>query len=303
MSTQQSELLIGLDIGGSKTKAACRISDTDSSEIIQVVTHGANLQSVGAAQVAGLIAGLVSRIRLESEFDGVARVVAGVAGAARERDQQEVEQLFFETKTHPDDLIKVVSDAHIALEGAFSGEVGMIVIAGTGSGIYARDRSGQIVRAGGWGPVLGDPASGRNIGLRALRAVARFFDGGPPTDLTTRLAAEFGIADREDLVYAVYRDVLEPSRIAPIVLAAAKEGDAVSGDLLDEEIYTLAREAAWVASGTIESRTVLMGGLCDNALFSDRLQKALRATVPHIRFVEPDAGPELGALRLCRQLS
>ncbi len=51
MSTRQSALSIGLDIGGTKTKAACRISDTDSSEIIQVTTHGANLQSVGAAQV------------------------------------------------------------------------------------------------------------------------------------------------------------------------------------------------------------------------------------------------------------
>ncbi len=229
--------------------------------------------------------------------------MAGVAGAGRQRDQQEVEQLFFETKTHPDDLIKVVSDAHIALEGAFSGDVGMIVIAGTGSGVYARDRSGQIVKAGGWGPVLGDPASGNNIGLRALRSVARFFDGGPPTDLTSRLAEDFGIGDREDLVNAIYRDDLEPSGIAPVVLAAAAEGDAVSSDLLDEEIYALAHEAAWVASGTAESRTVLMGGLCDNVFFSGRLQTALRAAVPHIQFVEPDASPELGALRLCAQLS
>ncbi len=178
----------------------------------------------------------------------------------------------------------------------------MIVIAGTGSGIYARNQSGQIVRAGGWGPVLGDPASGKNLGLRALRAVARFFDGGPPTALTRRLAEEFGVTEREDLVNIVYRGGLDTSLIAPIVLEAVAEGDAVCSDLLDEEIYTLAHEAAWVASGAVESRTVLMGGLCDDHLFNRRLQTALRTAVPHIQFVEPDAGPEFGALRLCSQL-
>lgn len=52
------------------------------------------------------------------------------------------------------------------------------VILGTGSMVAARDRHRRVIRAGGWGPHLGDECSGGALGLAALRSVTEWLDAG-----------------------------------------------------------------------------------------------------------------------------
>ncbi len=66
--------------------------------------------------------------------------------------------------------IKVVGDNVIALEAAFGSGPGVIVIAGTGSIAYGRNRDGQTARAGGWGFAISDEGSGHWIGRAAVAA-------------------------------------------------------------------------------------------------------------------------------------
>ncbi|NNE35507.1 MAG: hypothetical protein HKN13_09730 [Rhodothermales bacterium] len=297
MSSKTQVLLIGLDIGGTKTKIAYRISD--AAEIRTLVTHGANLKATGSVHVAGLIATIVSRIRAQHTFDDRARIVAGVAGAGRQNDQNEVEALFLQAHTNSKDRLTVYSDAAIALEGAFNGGPGMILIAGTGSGVYARSKAGETLRAGGWGSVLGDPASGYRIGLRALRAVARDLDGGPATALTTYLEKHRGLKGRDQLVTEVYSGSVDVAQISRLVLNLVAEGDQVLNELLDQEIVELTAEVGYLIKDRSEIRLVLMGGLCDHPLFKRRLRTALTTSIPQISFVEPAFPPEVGALRLC----
>lgn len=61
-----------------------------------------------------------------------------------------------------------------------SGSKTIAAIMGTGSIVAARDSAGQIVRAGGWGPMLGDECSGGAIGLAGLRAVVQALDSSQP---------------------------------------------------------------------------------------------------------------------------
>ena len=69
--------------------------------------------------------------------------------------------------------IEVVGDMLIALEAAFDSGPGVIVIAGTGSIAYGRNRQGTTVRAGGWGFAIGDEGSAHWIGrLRSARCCA-----------------------------------------------------------------------------------------------------------------------------------
>jgi len=49
-------------------------------------------------------------------------------------------------------------------------ESGLIVLASTGSGVRARNRQGESVHMGGFGPVIGDEGSAYAIGVRAIRA-------------------------------------------------------------------------------------------------------------------------------------
>ena len=50
---------------------------------------------------------------------------------------------------------------HGLLEGAFSGEPGSLLIAGTGSMIFGKDKNNQIHRVGGFGKLIGDEGSGQ----------------------------------------------------------------------------------------------------------------------------------------------
>ncbi len=302
MTNPSSFLRIGLDIGGTKTSVVFSTTWLKNGETENLVTQGANLQIHGATHVAGLIASVVARIRHQFDPEMNAVVVAGIAGAGRADDHLEVEQLFRQA-LYRNDRIMVCSDAFIALEGAFSGGSGVIIIAGTGSGVYALDKDRKLRRAGGWGPHLGDPGSGTSIGLNALRSVARAFDGGQPTELTALFAEHFGIYDRSDLIRIVYREGFYPATCAPLVIQSAEGGDAVSSEMVLMEIKKLADESSLVMDDSIDSRFVLMGGLSENRWFAEQLIAAVVKNGPSWRRVEPDRGPEMGALSLTEQLT
>jgi glucosamine kinase len=60
--------------------------------------------------------------------------------------------------------ILLCGDVEIALDAAFRGGTGILVIAGTGSNVVGRAEDGRMHRAGGWGPAVGDKGSGHWIG-------------------------------------------------------------------------------------------------------------------------------------------
>ncbi len=65
----------------------------------------------------------------------------------------------------------ILGDVEIALEAAFPGRAGVLVMAGTGSNVVGRTSAGELISAGGWGPALADQGSGHLIGLESLRAI------------------------------------------------------------------------------------------------------------------------------------
>ncbi|MCL4278865.1 MAG: hypothetical protein KJZ60_04155, partial [Ignavibacteriaceae bacterium] len=83
--------------------------------------------------------------------------------------------------------VKVISDAHIALEGAFPDSAGCILIAGTGSILFGKDEKGVIHRVGGFGRLIGDEGSGYSIGRKALNAVSKSSDGRGEETLISEL--------------------------------------------------------------------------------------------------------------------
>src|ERR1700761_1458503 len=65
----------------------------------------------------------------------------------------------------------ILGDVEIALDAAFPGQPGVLVLAGTGSNVVGRTRRGELISAGGWGPALADQGSGHRIGQQSLRAI------------------------------------------------------------------------------------------------------------------------------------
>jgi len=141
--------------------------------------------------------------------------------------------------------LDVCCDTDIALDAAFPGEAGVLVIAGTGSNILGRTRSGQLVNVGGWGPMLGDEGSGHWIGLRAVRAALRAHDRGEPTPLLSAIAAHWKFDVLDQLVEIAHAHPgPDFAALTRLVVEQAEAGDELSQSVLRDAGKALAEDAA-----------------------------------------------------------
>jgi N-acetylglucosamine kinase-like BadF-type ATPase len=189
----------------------------------------------------------------------------------------------------------VTHDAAIALSGATAAGRGIVTIAGTGSIAFGRNASGQTARAGGWGHIFGDEGGAFDIVRQALRASLRMEEGwGPPTVLRQALLEATASAGVNQLLHLFYGPEWPRSRVAtlaPLVDAAAAEGDAVALRVLENAAQELALLAASVRSQlwrTGEAADVAYGG---GVFRSQRVMARFRL------LVELEAGNRCGAPR------
>ena len=194
--------------------------------------------------------------------------------------------------------VAVASDVVTAHAGALDGAGGVLLIAGTGAAALGVDADGARL-VDGWGPELGDFGSGSWLGREALRAVLRADDAlGARTALTAAIAQPVG-APSDIQAWLAQREPL-PRRLAtlaPLVLDAAADGDAVAGEIVAEAIRLLTATA--VAASTRTADVVIHGGLTDHAWFRASLTSSLQTAG---RTIVPASGDALdGALLLARR--
>lgn len=251
-----------------------------------------------------ILANLVLQAQRQYPGVPVASIYIGVSGAGRPSDQEQLQALIrrlLGTACPPN--IAVSHDALIALDGAFSGGSGVILITGTGSIAYARDDVGVFKRAGGWGSRLGDDGSGYGLGVHGLRAVAFAYDGGPPTLLCQRLEEQFDIGSLEALLSSVYQEDWALQAFAPVVIQVAKEGDPIAETIVRQQTKALAClvEALVQRCGPMEQRIALVGGVINEIHYREILQDALKTTLRGWHTQLPDHRPVMGALRLAQE--
>jgi glucosamine kinase len=291
-------LYMGLDAGGSKTKLVAR---SPGKEDVTLFGPAANVRAIGNENAAIVLADLVRKALAAFPHEPFAGACAGVAGAGRPSEREQLASAWAGElgNTAPDRLL-VVHDAEIAIEGAFKGGSGIIVIVGTGSIAFARSRDGGLHRVGGWGSLLGDEGSGYALGLSGLSAVGHHLDGGPATALKALVADEFGLKEPEDLIHRVYRDHLRIQDVAPLVIRAAESGDAVARGILVTQAQLLVEQVTWLVSRCpdVDSRLAFIGGLSQVSVYREVLEGAIRNRLSGWQIVEPALEPVEGALRL-----
>lgn len=130
----------------------------------------------------------------------------------------------------------LMGDVDIALDAAFPGQAGVLVLAGTGSNVAGRGRDGAVMTAGGWGPALSDQGSGHRIGQQALRAAAMAYDARQPTLLLDRILAHWQLASFDHLVeHANAAPAPDASKLVPTVVECAAEGDRLAQEVLRQQ--------------------------------------------------------------------
>jgi len=304
----RTDLVIGIDGGGTQTLALLALRDT--GEVIGRGKAGAsNIQAVGVA--AGLRALDESIDRAFSSAGipraKVASICLGLAGVDRPGEPDVIHG--WAGRGGIAEKVIATNDATLLLAVGTPEGWGLAVIAGTGSIAYVKHPDGTVGRSGGWGGLLGDGGSAYSIALRALRAACRSHDGIEPiTKLTDALVKRMNLSVPADFIPAVSSGKWDRTAIgglAPLVLELAVDGDTIAAGIVQSEAEELARTAAQaiVVNGLPKTLPVaLAGGVLTGSEAYRRhfLNELLRCGIEAqpLRLV---AEPALGAIVLARR--
>ena len=276
-----SDLVVALDVGKTTLRAEVRERGRCRLRVCEDVRGWMGAPGPRAA-LAGQLAEVCGRL---PDAGSLASVGAGIAGyesaAAEEKD--EVSRAL--RMALPRARVRVASDARTAHLGAFRGEPGALLVAGTGAVALAVDPAGASYRAGGLGPVLGDEGSGGWIGREGCLAAARSIDGrGPPTGLAQRCERTFGVAATQ--LGALLAASPSPAglfgRFASDVLQAWLEGDEQAGRIAGQSAAHLAAAAIAVLRrlDAQNRQFAMVGGLSTHATFAAAVTSRVVAAVP-----------------------
>lgn len=238
---------IGVDGGGTKTE--CILVDAGGQILARHTAPGCNPSVTGPGR-AGDILGEALRALLasstlrdpKSEIASTQLFMAGSPGFWQE----------FAAGLRDFGRVTAAPDSLPVLELATGGAPGLVLHAGTGSFIAARDPAGKIHYAGGLGWRFGDPGSGYEIGRRAIaQALLELQGWAPPSRLIQVVRDAAQLTDAGAITRFFYQHA-EPNQqiaaLAPAVLRLAAEGDQTARPLVLDACQPLLALAAQVAA-------------------------------------------------------
>ena len=283
--------LLSLDMGASRSKWALFAGEQVQREGQAMPLSGhlytpearqnmadglADLRAAMSAQPAAIVAGVTG---LQAEY---APVIAG---------------LLAETFQVSPAAVYVTDDLHLAHAAHFADGAGTLVYAGTGSMAYHRTARGAVIRAGGHGFLIDDAGGAFWQGREGLKMVLRRTDEGQPeSQLSEALYTAIGSREWSEIrayVYAQGRAAV--AGLAPVVYAAALEGDEDALEIQRRAGEELARLAKVVLDGS-HSRQVACAGGAFNPLVLAAFQARLD---PGIQF-RPGVSPLRGGPALAQ---
>jgi N-acetylmuramic acid 6-phosphate etherase len=253
---------LGIEGGGTRTVA---LLVNAGGETLRRLERGpANMKLLTEAQLTRQFRSIASALPLPDA------VGIGLSGAWAEADFKLIRSAA--AKVWPRVPCYATNDLETALMAATDGKRTAhipqdLMVSGTGSSCYAKNRQGRGVKVGGWGHMLGDKGSGYDIGLRALQAVIDAYDQESAwPDLGRRLLRALLLNEPNDLIdWAQAADKRAIAGLAEEVFAAWSHKDRIAAEILAGAARSLARDAAGcarrVAKRGIPVQFVLAGSI------------------------------------------
>ncbi|HSY72085.1 MAG TPA: BadF/BadG/BcrA/BcrD ATPase family protein [Alloacidobacterium sp.] len=292
---------LGFDAGGTKTDCAL----ADETQILARMQHGSiKPLRVSAAQAEANMHALLEEISRQSGVDlkQVAVSCVGTAGVRLPQTKEWMQQII---SRYAGGEILVCGDETTALDAAFPGEAGVLVIGGTGSNILGRTSTGETFNVGGWGPALGDEGSGYWIGHEGLKAALRAHDFQQPTMILDRVMQFWSAGTLGDITNIGNETPLPDfSRLARLIVECAEAGDAVAlnilqlgGRLLGEgAVHSVRRLRALEPDAPLPG-IAYVGGILKGVRFvRESMMETVHHSLPMIRVLPEAVDPVTGAL-------
>jgi glucosamine kinase len=243
-------LFLAIDAGGTKTR--CLLAD-ETQMLAHAVTGSVKLMRVGEAEASARLQAMLAEVSLAAGvgLNEITQTCVGLAGlgidAVREWIGRELSQSVSGN-------LLLAGDDEIALDAAFHGGPGILIIAGTGSNVVGRAVDGAMYNVGGWGPAIGDEGSGFWIGQEALRAGFWAKDRNVPTTLLAEIGNLWNAKSLGEIVeMANARPGPDFPALAPIVAKCAEAGDELAIAVLERAGVELGEQVALVALKMKES--------------------------------------------------
>lgn len=204
------------------------------------------------------------------------------------------------------DRFTVANDCVNGWAGSLNAKPGINLVLGTGQIGYGVDEEGKSMRSGGWGPLLGDEASGYYIGLKLLNHFTKMSDGRSDKTILYDIIRE-RLDLKEDMEIIDKAEKMKRDEIASlsrIFTEALDKEDPYCKELLDE----ISKEAAAVIDSIIkglnfkeEVKVSYSGGVFN---LGDRLIKKIEEKSKNkIKIEKPYTDPSEGALILAKAYS
>lgn len=274
---------IGVDGGGTKTHVLVMNGNRGAT----LTTAASNPQTVGMETAEQVISqAMVDCLRaLNLAATDVEALSICMSGVDREDEANYMRAAF--QRQYPGAVLEVKNDALAAITAGTKGEPGVVLIAGTGSIAVGESESGNIVRAGGYGYLLGDEGSGFNIGQMGLIAAIQSFEGrAPRTRLWERARDVYGVSNAMELIPIVYRADRPVNTIAKFAqeVVTLADTDAVANEIVAKAIsdyLQLIQSVLRRLDGNTKN-VVLAGGLFTH---TTTLVNRLRTAEPSMNFV------------------
>jgi N-acetylglucosamine kinase-like BadF-type ATPase len=298
-------LFLAIDAGGTKTR--CLLAD-ESQVLGRASTGSIKLMRVGEAEASSRLQDMLTEVALNADvsLSEVRQTCIGIAGVTIEAVREWVER---ELHKSVGGNLLLSGDEEIALDGAFRGGPGILIIAGTGSNIVGRAADGAMYGAGGWGPALGDEGSGFWIAQEGLRAGFWAKDRGISTSLLTEIGEFWGAKSIGEIVeIANARPSPDFPALTPIVVRCAEAGDELAAAVLDRAGVELAEQIALVALKMQESgpqaeiQAAYTGSVLEHiAQVRSAMIEALKSSSPGVKVLEGAIDALEGALWRARE--
>jgi len=285
---------LGVDGGGTKVEA---ILTDQNGQIVGAGRSGAsNSYFVGKDAALTTVSNAVNSALDTVDRSDVAKVAICSAGMKKYRGE------LVESLGIAGDRVILQADELNVFISALGKEYGAVVLAGTGSFAMGINKKAVRVTIGGWGPVIGDPGSGRWMAVQALQAVAMEYDGiGPSTLLTEKIKGYYSIDNMDDLRRVV---VMGNVNAVPfLVKEAVQAGDRVASTIINAAAGILASMANVIITRLdldhSDYELALTGGISNFGEFIlQPFMNAVRSVHQNIMIIKPRFAPVLGSVMI-----
>ncbi len=294
---------LAVDAGGTKTEFLLADENRELGRAVTGTIKRVNADADTAARNLGHALAELERLT-SVPVNTVTRTCVGTSGNTVPLVTDWLRESF--TRHVSGDLL-ILGDVEIALDAAFFGGRGVLALAGTGSNVAARASDGQIMTAGGWGPILADQGAGHWIGIEGLRRGFLARDEGRPTQLLEAARRLWNLPTVDALIEFANTQFPQRygSKFAREVVSLADAGDTLAQEILEHG----GRDLAYLVRLLIERMRALDGNgfevpavafagsiLAHVQRMRTSIEYALRLHYPDIRILEQPADPVRGAL-------